>query len=90
MWQTAAVLLIVAGAAVYLVVRFGRRLVGRASRGCGFCPCENEGKPGGEPPCKSLEGRLHRYGQRQPAETPPCYKACLRDNDQEHPKEKHS
>lgn len=78
MWQNICVVLILVGAALYLAIRFGRRLVGRGSRGCGFCPCANEGRPGGEPPCRNLEEKLRSYGQRETPDTPPCYKACLR------------
>jgi hypothetical protein len=89
MWQLFVVILILIGAALYLVFSFGRKLVGKTSKGCGFCPCPNKGKPGGAPPCLQLDERVNKYGQIIDKSVPPCYKCCMRAKSslQKEPKE---
>jgi hypothetical protein len=78
MWQTLVVVLILIGAGAYLVFAFGRKLVGKTSKGCGFCPCAHAGKPGGGAPCMQLDERMNKYGQIVDNSVPPCYKCCMR------------
>ena len=50
MWQTVLSAILVVAAAVYLIRRLVRRLRGKESSGCAFCPHCDGGASGGRPP----------------------------------------